>query len=253
VSRRTAAAGVAAVVLALAACSGGDGASHAGSGDSSTSEVSLATTTSTTEAPLTGEPLVVAEQGLSSFPDPIDPAATLGGYGVVLQNPNATVMATGVLVTTRILGPDGAELLVDRSLLNAVMPGARMAVGRTLIEPITDPTSLDVRVEVTAWLEPASPGAALSVDRVVTEPEANGGAVTRFVVSSTWPTSEDGVDVTAIYRAADGRILAAESQTLASVGAKTATPGQIRLLSPIPDLAATEVLVGRGIAAQTTG
>lgn len=251
---RRVAVAAAAALLATTGCSGGDEAGSDGAAsDTTAADVLLETTTSTTEAPLTGEPLVVAEQGVSSFPDPFDLTAALGGYGVVLQNPNAEVMATGVLVTTRILDPAGAELLVDRALLNAVMPGARMAVGRTLIEPIEDPTQLDVRVEVTAWLRPASTEGSLTVDGIVTEPEQNGGSVTKFTVHSTWPEAEDGVDVTAVYRAADGRILSAESTALASVPANGDVSGQIRLLSPIPDLASTEVFVGRGLAAQTTG
>jgi hypothetical protein len=239
--------------LALAACTGGDDAGPTGTSDASTTAPSLETTTSTTEAPLVGVPLVVAEQGVSSFPDPYDPTSTLGGYGVILQNPDPELMASGVRVTTRILDPFGAELLVDRTLLNAVMPGQRMALGRTLIEPIKDPFQLDVLVEVTTWLRPAFPGTGLTAEGVVTEPEANGGAATRFTVRSTWPETEDGVDVTAVYRAEDGRILSAESTTLASVTSNVDTPAQIRLLSPIPSLATTEVFVGRGIAAQTTG
>ena len=238
--------------LLVTGCSGG-GSDDIGASSSTTSREPVETTTSTTEKPLTGQPLVVAEQGVSSFPDPFDQTATLGGYGVILQNPNANVMATGVRVTTRILDPEGTELLVDNALLNAVMPNARMALGRTLIEPIEEPTQLDVRVEVTAWLEPAFDDGTLIAEGIVTEPEENGGAVTRFTVRSTWPEPEDGVDVTAIYRAADGRILGAESITLPAVPVRGSVPGQIRLLSPIPDLATTEVFVGRGINAQTTG
>ncbi len=237
--------------LLIAGCS--DGGSGGAAATTTTGDVSVESTTSTTEPPLTGPPLVVAEQGVSSFPDPFDLAATLGGYGVILQNPDPDLMATGVRVTTRILNPAGEELLVDHTLLNAVMPGQRMALGRTLIEPIVEPTQLDVRVEVTAWLEPAFDEGTLVAEGVVTEPEENGGAVTRFTVRSTWPEPEDGVDVTAIYRAADGRILGAESITLPAVPVRGAVPGQIRLLSPIPDLASTEVFVGRGINAQTTG
>lgn len=237
--------------LFVAACSGvDDGSAEA---TSTLERVTVETTTSTTEAPLTGQPLIVVEQGVSSFPDPFDLTTTLGGYGVILQNPNPDVMATGVRIVTRVLDPAGAELLVDNSLLNAVMPNQRMAIGRTLIEPIDEPTQLVVTVEVTAWLEPASTDGSLTVDNVVTEPEENGGAVTRFTVRSTWPVPEDGVDVTAIYRAADGRILGAESTTLGSVPVRGEVPGQIRLLSPIPELASTEVFIGRGIAAQTAG
>jgi hypothetical protein len=252
VTRRWAATGAALAVAVLAACSGGDDASGP-TAPPPTDAVILQTTTSTTEAPITGEPLVVVDQGVSTFPDPFDPGATLGGYGVIVENPNPEAMAAGVHISTRILDAAGTELLVDRALLNAVMPGARMAVGRTLIEPIEEPTHLEVTVEVTAWLRPSSPDGATSVDGVVTEPEANGGAITRFTVHSTWPQIEEGVDVTAVYRAEDGRILAAESTTLASVPPDADTPGQIRLLSPIPSLAATEVYVGRGIAAQTAG
>ena len=61
------------------------------------------------------------------------------------------------------------------------------------------------------------------------------------------------MDVTAVYRAADGRILGAESTSLATCPLGEPVAGQIRLLSPIPDLATTEVFVGRGFAALTTG
>jgi len=249
---RSAAAALAALVLTTA-CSGGDGDRPPADRSAAATSATIATTTSTTAAPLVGQPLVVAEQGVSSFPDPFDHTATLGGYGVVLQNPNADLMATGVRVVTRILDPSGAELLADSTLLNAVMPGQRMALGRTLIEPITDPTQLAVTVEVAAWLPPASPDGNLVAEGVVTEPEPNGGAVTRFTIRSTWPEAEEGVDVTAIYRAADGRILSAESTVLPSVPPNGVTEGLIRLLSPIPDMTTTDVFVGRGLAAQTVG
>ena len=104
-----------------------------------------------------GKPLVVAEQGVSSFPDLADPQATLGGYGVVIENPEPDAHGhRRARRHPRSSTPPGAELLVDSTLLNGILPGQRMAVGRTLIEPIEEPTSLDVKVEVTAWLPPAS-------------------------------------------------------------------------------------------------
>jgi hypothetical protein len=240
-----------ALVGLAAACTGDD---EPADRSATTAEVSTTpSTTTTTAPPLTGEPLVVAEQGVSTFADPIDPTATLGGYGVVLANPNAEVMATGVRVVTRLLDEAGTELLVDHSLLNAILPGHRMAIGRTLIEPIDGPTRLDITVEVSEWLLPASTEGQLVAEAVVTEPEEAGGSVTRFSVRSTWPDSEEGVDVTAVYRAADGRILGAESTTIAAVAPDQPEAGQIRLLAPIPDLATTEVFVGRGFAALTAG
>jgi hypothetical protein len=246
------AAALVAVAALLAACSSTD---DDGTADTTpTTSVSTTTTAPTTTAPpLTGKPLVVVDQGVSSFPDPFDPTATLGGYGVVIENPDAELMATGIRVITRILDDAGTELLVDSTLLNGILPGQRMTVGRTLIEPIEDPTRLEVAFEVTAWLVPASPDGRLVAEGVVTEPEEAGGAITRFTVRSTWPEPEDGVDVTAVYRAADGRILSAEPTSLASVPIDQPVAGQIRLLSPIPDLATTEVFVGRGFAALTTG
>ncbi len=202
---------------------------------------------------MSGSPLVVAEQGVSSFPDPFDRSATLGGYGVILMNPNMDRLASGVRVITHILDSAGNELLVDRTLLNGVMPGQRMALGRTLIEPILDPAQLIVEVEVSGWLEAAPTQGGLSAQDVVTEPEADGGAITRFTVRSTWPEPEEGVDVTALYRAADGRILGAETTILPIVPPTGPNLAQIRLLSPIPDLASTVVFVGRGLAAQTSG
>jgi len=240
------------LVIATGCSSGGGG----GDEDASTPVTGLSATTTTeattTTVELTGKPLVVTEQGLSSFPDVVDPLDDLGGYGVIVENPDPALMATGVRVVTRILDPAGKELLVDSALLNGILPGQRMAVGRTLIEPIEDPTTLDVKIEVTAWLPPASPDGTLVAENVVTEPEAAGGSVTRFTIQSSWPDREDGVDVTAVYRAEDGRILGAESTSI-DVPLETPVDGRIRLLSAIPDLARTEVFVGRGFAALTTG
>lgn len=238
--------------LAATACSDDDGPS-ARLERAAPPTVVVETTTSTTEPALLGQDLVVVDQGVTAFPDPFDRSATLGTYGVVLQNPNPDVMAVGVRVVTKILDQAGQPLVEDSTLLNAVMPGRQMALGRTLIEPVEAPTLLTVSIEVSAWLLPASEEAGLSAVDVITEPEANGGAVTKFTVRSTWPAQEEGVDVTAIYRAADGRLLGAESATLGLVAPAADTPAQIRLLSPIPDVASTDVFVGRGLAAQTTG
>ena len=244
-------AGLLVLALAVTACSDDDG-SGAPSDTADAAVTTVTTEATTTTKPLEGKPLVVAEQGVSSFPDPVDPTATLGGYGVVLHNPDAALMATGVRVVTRILDPAGAELLVDSALLNGILPGQRMAVGRTVIEPIEDPTTLEVKVEVTAWLPPASTEGRLISGGVVTEPEEAGGSVTRFRLRSSWPEVEQGVDVTAVYRAADGRILGAESISV-DIPVKETIEARIRLLSPIPDLARTDVFVGRGFAALTIG
>jgi hypothetical protein len=241
----------AALVAVVAACSGDD--DPAGPRAIEPGSTTTEPTTTTTEAPFVGQPLVITEQGVSTFPDPFDPSATLGGYAVVLHNPNPDRMATGVQVRTRVLDAAGTELLVDNALLNAVMPGERMAVGRTVVEPIVAPTQLDVQISVGAWLRPSSTRGELAVREVVTEPEEGGGSITRFTIRSTWPENEEGVDVTAVYRAADGRILGAESTTIPRVPTRSSVEGQIRLLSPIPELASTEVFVGRGFTAQTSG
>jgi hypothetical protein len=243
-------AAAAALVLLLAlgpACSGGVDLP-----ETPTTTSTVATTTSTTLRLPEGAPLVVAEQGVTSFPDPYDESQTLGGYGVVLENPNSDLLAAGVQVTTRLLDAAGTELLVDRSLLNGIMPGQRMAVGRTLVEPIAGPSQLDISVVVAAWLPPAATG-GLTAQEAVTAPEAFGGAATSFAIQSTWPHDEEGVDVTAVYRAEDGRILAAETTTIDLLPAGDLVVGRIRLLAPIPGLASTEVLVGRGFDAQTAG
>src|SRR3546814_14877752 len=80
-----------------------------------------------------------------------------------------------------------------------------------------------------------------------------GGSVTRFSVRSTGPALEEVVDVTAVYRAADGRILGADSTTIPQIAPDTSVEVSIRPLSPIPDLASPAVFVGRGIGPQTVG
>ena len=128
-----------------------------------------------------------------------------------------------------------------------------MAVGRTLVEPIVGPTQLDVQVEVGGWLTPAAGLGDLKATQALTQPELNGGAVTHFAVQSNALGDEDGVDVAALYRAADGHLLAVETTSIDRLAPGETVVGQIRLLAPIPGLATTEVLVGRGFAAQTVG
>ena len=223
-------------------------------------ELPLPSTTSTvptlvpsTTVTAVGTPLVVVEQGLVSFPDPYDRGQSLGGYGVILENPNPGLVAAGIHVTTRILDAAGTELLVDNALLNGIMPGHRMAVGRTLVEAVAGPTQLAITVEVAAWLPPAAGVGELVATEAITEPELGGGAVTRFAVRSESTAGEDGVDVAALYRAPDGRLLAVETTSVDQLPAGQVVVGLIRLLAPIPGVATTEVLVGRGLSAQITG
>jgi hypothetical protein len=217
-----------------------------------TTEPTIQPTSTSTTVPREGIPLVVVEQGTTSFPDPYERGQRIGGYGVVLQNPNDNVLAAGVQVTTRLLDANGAVLLTDHALLNGIMPGQRMAVGRTIVEQIAPAASLQVSVNVAGWLPPAAAG-ELAAQEALTTPEPYGGAVTRFAVRSGWPAVEEGVDVVAVYRDDAGRILSAEATTVDLLPAGDIVVGQIRLLAPIPGLATTEVLVGRGFAAQSTG
>jgi hypothetical protein len=208
--------------------------------------------TITTPPTYSGQALVVEDQGVTSFTDPYDKSAVLGGYAVILRNPDPQLLAAGVRVRTSILDAAGAELLVDTATLNGIMPGARMAVGRTLIEDVHGPASLRVAVEVTEWQPPAFTQ-LLTAEAVSTDKDVYGGAATRFAVRSTLPVVEQGVDVTAVYRDQAGKLLAGESSTLSDVAPGATVLGQIPLIAPIPGTASTEVLVGRGFAAQTVG
>jgi hypothetical protein len=256
-------AGVRATVALLAlplavACSTGDGGSFPAQ------PAPVETTTTTTSPPLDdaagSEPepeptgaVVAVDYGFSLFPDPVDPDDQLGAFGVVVENTDEDLLATGVLVTVRLLDDAGAEVVSDTSLLNGLQPGARLAVGRMLVEPVERIASLDVVIEVAAWLVPADREGAVVAAEVTTEPNDGGGLTTAFEVWSTRPDDEEGVDVAAVYRDADGRLLGVEMGTIDLVPAGGSAEGAIRLLAPIPDLAVTDVLVGRGFAAHTSG
>ncbi len=208
--------------------------------------------TVTTPPTYAGQDIVVEEQGVTSFADRYEKGAVLGGFAVILRNPDPALLAAGVRVRTAVLDAAGNELLVDHALLNGVMPGARMAVGRTIIEDVRDPVSLRVSVEVTEWMPPAF-RETLVAEAVTTDVDVYGGAATRFAVRSALPVAEQGVDVTAVYRDAEGRLLAGETTTLNDVAPGATVLGQLSLIAPIPGTASTEVFVGRGFGAQTVG
>jgi hypothetical protein len=239
----------AALLVAVAACSGGG----LDVPRPSTTAPDATSTTATTADLAEGQALQIVEQGVISFPDPNASGQTLGGYGVVLRNPNQGLLASSVHVTTRILDTAGNQLLVDSALLNGIMPGQEMAVGRTIVEPIANPAQLDVQVQVGDWLEPSPNLGTLSATQALTEPEPYGGAATHFALQSAAAAEEDGVDVAAVYRGVDGRVLMVETTSIDTLPPGQTVVGQIRLVAPIPGLATTEVLVGRGLSAQTTG
>jgi hypothetical protein len=250
VRRRATLAVVATMVLTIAACSGG-GLDDLKRPSTSTTIEQLAPTL-TTPPTYSGQALVVEEEGVTSFADPYDKSAVLGGYAVIIRNPDPQLLAAGVRVRTSILDAAGQELLVDTAALNGIMPGARMAVGRTLIEGIAGPASLQVSIDVTEWQPPAFTQ-VLVAEAVSTDVDIYGGAATRFAVRSTLPVAEQGVDVTAVYRDGGGRLLAGEASTLNDVAPGATVLGQISLIAPLPGTATTEVFVGRGFAAQTVG
>lgn len=241
---------VGAILLLVAGCSGG-GLDDLPFPTTSTTVQQVGPTVTAPPA-YAGQDLVVEEQGVTSFADKYERGAVLGGFAVVIRNPDPALLAAGVRVRTAVLDAAGNELLVDHALLNGIMPGARMAVGRTIIEGIRDPASLRVSVEVTEWMPPAF-AEQLVAEAVSTDTDIYGGAATRFAVRSTLPVAEQGVDVTAVYRDAEGRVLAGETTVLNDVQPGATVYGQVSLIAPIPGTASTEVLIGRGFAAQTVG
>lgn len=244
------------VVAALALGLGAAGCSGGGIDDidlpATSTTVQQVGPTITTPPSYSGQALVVEQQGVTSFADRYEKGAVLGSYAVILRNPDPQLLAAGVKVRSVILDAAGNQLLVDTALLNGIMPGARMAVGRTIIEDVRDPATVQVTVEVTEWLPPAFTQ-TLVPEAVTTDVDVYGGAATRFAVRSTLPVLEQGVDVTAVYRGTDGQVLGGESSTLNDVAPGATVLGQISLISPIPGTASTEVFVGRGFAAQTVG
>ena len=203
--------------------------------------------------PLTGEPLVVAEQGVSTFPDLVDPQANLGGYGVVIENPNPDLMATGVRVVTRILDrrrrraagrqhpaqrhpprpADGGRPHADRADRGAHQPrgdgrGHRLA-----------PAGVDRR----------------TAGRRGRRHRARGGRRVRHPLHGPLHLARRSRTAWTSPRSTGPRTAASSAPSRPRSTCPSANPStaSIRLLSPIPDLARTEVFVGRGFAALTIG
>ena len=118
----------------MTACADGSGADDDASSTTANALTTQTTEPTTTTAALEGEPLVVSEQGLSTFPDLVDPQSELGGYGVILENPNTDLMATGVRVVTRILDPKGAERYREVQEVVAELDFARTEAARRYLD-----------------------------------------------------------------------------------------------------------------------
>ena len=188
--------------------------------------------------------LQVADQGITIVPDRFDESRREGTLAVIVENPHDDWLAQGVQVSATFLDEGGQPLGADDGFVEVVLPGQSVAVASLFFDAPTVPVAgLDVQVEVARWRETGPVTGGFSITEVQTNEAEFSGVRTTFLIQSDFDEPLTDVGVTAVYRAADGRIIGGYDTFVDRLDPGVATPAEIDLLANVDpaQIASTEL------------
>jgi len=188
--------------------------------------------------------LQLADQGITIVPDRFDESRREGTFAVVLQNPHEDWLAQGVQVSVAFLDESGSEVGADDGFVEVVLPGQSVAVANLFFDAPTVPvTALDVQVDVARWRQTGPMEGGFSITEVQTGEAEFSGVRTTFLIESDFDEVLTDVGITAVYRAADGRIIGGYDAFVERLEPGVPTPAEIDLLANVDpaQIAATEL------------
>jgi len=189
-------------------------------------------------------PLEVAAQGITVVPDRFDESRREGTYAVIVQNPHSRWLAQGVQVTVTFLDEAGAPVGEDSGFVEVVLPDQRVAVASLFFDAPTVPLSgMSVAIDVARWRETGPVEGAFTISEVQTDEAEFSGVRTRFQIQSGFDEVLTDVGITAVYKAADGRIIGGYDTFVERLEPGVPTPAEIALLANVDpaSIAATEL------------
>lgn len=193
--------------------------------------------------------LAVVDSGFSVYEtgDDSEPAYS---YAAIVDNPTD---ARAEFVTVRILLRDGegTVLLTDSHVIQTFAPGMRMALASE--SPVQlDIDEIEVRFEVQSWREPTGDAFSLTVSEPETVTTEFDTLKTTVEVSSDADDDVTSIDLVAVYRNAQGRIVGGTPGFLEFLPAGDRAVATIESGSAIPGVASTEVFA-RGLIPSDSG
>lgn len=188
--------------------------------------------------------LQVADQGITVVPDRFDESRREGTFAIIVQNPHEDWIAQGVQVSATFLDEAGAPLGADDGFVEVVLPGQSVAVAALFFDAPTVPVAgMDVQVEVARWRETGPMEGGFTITEVQTNEAEFSGVRTTFLIQSDFEEPLTDVGVTAVYRAADGRIIGGYDTFVERLDPGVPTPAEIDLLANVDpaQIASTEL------------
>lgn len=188
--------------------------------------------------------LVVAEQGITVVPDRFDEARREGTFAVIVENPHERWLAQGVQVKVTFIDEAGTPVGEDNGFVEVVLPAQKVAVASLFFDAPTVPLGrMDVEVEVARWRETGPVEGGFAITEVQTTEAEFSGVRTTFMIQSGFDEALTDVGVTAVYRAADGRIIGGYDTFVELLEPGVPTPAEVDLLANVDpaSIAATEL------------
>jgi hypothetical protein len=201
-------------------------------------------TSDVTLPPGPDEGLQVAGQGLTVVPDRFDEARREGTYAVILANPHERWLAQGVQVTVTFVDEAGTALGTDSGFVEVVLPAQQVAVASLFFEAPTVPVArMDVAIDVARWRETGPFEGSFAITDVATTEAEFSGVRTTFTIRSDFDEPLTDVGITAVYRAADGRIIGGYDTFVERLDPGVPVAAEVDLLANVDpaEIASTEL------------
>lgn len=197
-----------------------------------------------TEPPSTVPPrqdIQVSESGFTQLP-PDSANYSYLTYAVILKNPNATQVATGVSLNIALYNAAGAVVGDETPTVSYVGPNDIAAVGDS--SQVSGVVRIKVQALVGTWSDVPSSGVGrFTVSGVNTVTQQFGGLTTTGTVKSTFAKDLKQVYATALYRNGFGKLIGGAFTFLDFVPAGGSTAFKISGTNAVPGIARTDVVI----------
>lgn len=150
--------------------------------------------------------LEIAESGFSLFEVSYDDS-TRAAWGVLISNPNDTLIATSVDVTVTFLDENDGVIGSTSDSLAALLPGQTAALADSTYEDVSGLADLRVQVRARGWEEADGEVGSFVTSGVSVRPVEYGGWTVTGSVESTFVDDFEDVYAVAVLRDADGAIV----------------------------------------------
>lgn len=199
-----------------------------------------------TPTPDPRDEIALVDYGFSTYHGEFDDGASLT-WAVVLENPNASWLATRVNLNVSFLDDAGSIVTTASDTVALILPGEQSAtVGSDSYFSNPDLgtiTSMEVQLGSADWEEPDGPVGEFTITDIATRTGEFGQVTTTARVNSTFADEITNPKAVVVYYDADGAVLGGDFTFVDFVPAGGTIPVEISGFDAVPGLSSSDIFI----------